>query len=316
MEPLENSQVLEQGTEVVETTQSAQGTVEENPTQGDVQVQESETLNESLVEGSTTEVNNVEGTELPKTEETSLKNEPELSDDIKQKLERLKEYELNNKEVENLRTRLGVQPEEDSLIFSAKQQLAIVENQIQQDYIRLCNAYGVDFRPEKIEESAELLKEKNPQAYYELDYKLRNLSEIVNQKRVEVSNFITQRDTEIALTRNQKILQASPAINKVVNDFIAKGNVTGKDIDMIANYGVEIAREAIEIGRQLAMQEFEKRQAPAKVLNNNSIVAQTQVPTSKPVEKLSLDIIAKMSDKEYKERKAEIDTFLAEHHLL
>lgn len=316
MEPQENSQVLSQTTEVVETPQPVQETVEENLTQGVSQVQESETLNESQVEGSTAEVNTTEGTELPKVKETPLKNEPELSDDIKQKLERLKEYELNNKEVENLRTRLGVQPEEDSLIFSAKQQLAIVENQIQQDYIRLCNAYGVDFRPEKIEESAAVLKEKNPQAYYELDYKLRNLSEIVNQKRAEVNNFIVHRDTEIALNRNQKILQASPAINKVVNDFISKGNITGKDIDMITNYGVEIAREAIEIGKQLAMQEFERKQTPAKVLNNNSIVAQTQVPTSKPVEKLSLDMIAKMSDKEYMERKAEIDTFLAEHHLL
>lgn len=317
MEQQENPQVLEPTTEVVETPQPTQGVVEENQTQEVNQVQESGTSTETPVEGVTTEVNNVEGTELPKVEETPLKNEPELSDDIKAKLDKLKEYELNNQEIQNLRNRLGVQPEEDNLIFSAKQQLAVVENQIQQEYIKLCNSYGVDFRPDKIEESAEVLKQNDPKAYYELEYKLRGLSEIVNNKRSEVDYFIWQRDTEMALARNQKILNASPAINRIVQSYISQGAVTGKDIDLITQYGVEIAREAIEMGKQLAMQEFEKKSSPAKVLNNNSIVAQTQVPTSgtKP-DVLTLERIKNMTDAEYIARRDEIDKFLTDNNLL
>lgn len=317
MEQQENPQVLEPTKEVVETPQPTQGVVEENQSKETNQVQESGTLTETPVEGVTTEVNNVEGTELPKAEETPLKNEPELSDDIKAKLDKLKEYELNNQEIQNLRNRLGVQPEEDNLIFSAKQQLAVVENQIQQEYIKLCNSYGVDFRPDKIEESAEVLKQNDPKAYYELEYKLRGLSEIVNNKRSEVDYFIRQRDTEMALARNQKILNASPAINRIVQSYISQGAVTGKDIDLITQYGVEIAREAIEMGKQLAMQEFEKKSSPAKVLNNNSIVAQTQVPTSgtKP-DVLTLERIKNMTDAEYIARRDEIDKFLTDNNLL
>lgn len=317
MEQQENPQVLEPTTEVVETPQSTQGVVEENQPKETNPVQESGTLTETPVEGVTTEVNNVEGTELPKTEETPLKNEPELSDDIKAKLDKLKEYELNNQEIQNLRNRLGVQPEEDNLIFSAKQQLAVVENQIQQEYIKLCNSYGVDFRPDKIEESAEVLKQNDPKAYYELEYKLRGLSEIVNNKRSEVDYFIWQRDTEMALARNQKILNASPAINRIVQSYISQGAVTGKDIDLITQYGVEIAREAIEMGKQLAMQEFEKKSSPAKVLNNNSIVSQTQVPTggTKP-DLLTLERIKNMTDAEYIARRDEIDKFLTDNNLL
>lgn len=307
----------QQVTQTQEQTQQVTQPAEENLVEQNVEQVENKTLNENPLEEATTEVKPQEDITTTPTEVKPQETTPELSDDIKQKLERLKEYELNNKELENLRNKLGVQPQEDNQIFSAKQQLAIVENQVQQDYIKLCNAYGVDFRPEKIEESAALLKEKDPQAYYELDYKLRGLSEIVNNKRAEVQNFIRHRDTEIALSRNAKILQASPAINKVVQDFISQGRVTGQDIDMITSYGMDIAREAIEIGKQLARQEYERSNTPAKVLNNNSIVAQTQVSssnTSQPI--LTLADVERMSVEEYAKNKELIDKLIAENKLM
>ena len=57
----------------------------------------------------------------------------------------MKEYEVKENELTELRNRLGSEAPRDNLIFGAQRELAIVENQAQQDYIYLCNKYGVDY---------------------------------------------------------------------------------------------------------------------------------------------------------------------------
>ena len=63
---------------------------------------------------------------------------------------RLKEYELSEQEMSQLKNRLGV----DNVDYADSQliqTLDALQNQAQQEYIKLCNKYGVDYRPEAIE---------------------------------------------------------------------------------------------------------------------------------------------------------------------
>ena len=266
---------------------------------------QSETLNDSPLEGATTQVNVPEGNVTPTENQNPVEGKLEVSDEIQKKLDRLAEYELKDKELNDLKGRLGVQDTiKDNQVFSAQQQLAIVENQAQQEYIRLCNEYGVDYRPEKIDASGKELLEKNPQAFYELRYKLETLNNQVEARRTEVNNFIQQRDINTAIARNKQVFDVSPATRNVVQHYIQQG-ASGTDIDEIVNFTKAIQQEAFEMGRQYAMQEKAKVN-PAKVLNNTTISQQAQsTPTQTP--RFTLADVANMDAATYKAHQAEID---------
>lgn len=302
MEPQDNvntnvEQISTQPTEqVIEEKKDTQPVVTEN--------NQSETLNDSPLEDPTTVVNESDSNVTPSEDKSSVEGKPEVSDEIRKKLDRLAEYELKDKELTDLRGRLGVQDTiQDNQVFSAQQQLAIAENQAQQDYIRLCNEYGVDYRPDKIDASSKELLEKNPQAFYELKYKLENITQSLEAKRADVNNFITQKDIQSALVRNQGILKASPVVGNIVNYYLQQG-ATGADIDDIVKFSNQVMQEAFEMGKQYAMNEKAKVK-PAEVLNNTTISQQTQ---SSPAPKsLTLADVEKMDMETYRKHQKEID---------
>ena len=304
MEPQDNvttnvEQVSTQPTEqVIEEKTDTQPVSTEN--------NQSETLNDSPLEGSGTQVNELEGINTPTEDKNSVEGEPKVSDEIQKKLDRLAEYEVKEKELNDLKGRLGVQDNvPDNQVFSAQQQLAIVENQAQQEYIRLCNEYGVDYRPDKIDASGKELLEKDPKAFYELRFKLEGLNNQIEAKRNEVNNFIQQREFASAYERNKQVFEASPAISKVVKEYVDAG-LSPSEIDGVVASGLSIAQEAYEMGRQAAMAE-KQTVSPAKVLNNNIISQQTQstpVVENKPI---TLEDIKNMDLETYKKHEKEID---------
>ena len=303
MEPQDNvttnvEQVSTPTTEVVESKTDTQPVSTEN--------NQSETLNTSSPEGATTSETAPKGTSTPTEDKNAVESKPEVSDEIKKKLDRLAEYEVKEKELSDLKDRLGVKETiQDNQIFSAQQQLAIVENQAQQEYIRLCNQYGVDYRPDKIDASGKELLEKDPKAFYELRYQLEGVKNQIEAKRQEVETFVQQREFNAAFERNKQVFDASPAISRVVKEYIDAG-ATPADIDGIVKSGLSIAQEAYEMGRQAALNEKAKVD-PAKVLNNNTISQQSQstpVVENKP---FTLEDIKNMDAATYKAHKAEID---------
>ena len=304
MEPQDNvttnvEQVSTQPTEpVVEEKTDTQPVSTEN--------NQSETLNDSPLEGSGTQVNESEGINTPTEDKSSVEGEPKVSDEIQKKLDRLAEYEIKEKELNDLKGRLGVQNNvPDNQVFSAQQQLAIVENQAQQEYIRLCNQYGVDYRPDKIDASGKELLEKDPKAFYELRYQLEGLNNQIEAKRHEVEAFVTQREMSAAYERNKQVFEASPAISRVVKQYVDAG-ASASDIDSIVQSGLSIAQEAYEMGRQAALNE-KAQVKPAQVLNNNTISQQTQstpVVENKP---FTLEDVANMDVETYKKHQKEID---------
>lgn len=303
MEPQDNvttnvEQVSTPTTEVDESKKDTQPVSTEN--------NQSETLNESQPEGSGTQANESEGISTPTEEQSPVNDKPEVSDEIQKKLDRLAEYEVKEKELNDLKGRLGVKETiQDNQVFSAQQQLAIIENQAQQEYIRLCNQYGVDYRPDKIDASGKELLEKDPKAFYELRYQLEGLNNQIEAKRQEVETFIHQREMDAAFVRNKQVFDASPAISRVVKHYIDAG-ASASDIDGIVQSGLSIAQEAYEMGRQAALNE-KAQVKPAQVLNNNTISQQTQSTPVVEEKKFTLEDVANMDTETYRKHQKEID---------
>lgn len=231
---------------------------------------------------------------------------------FRKKLDRLREYEVKENEVNELRNRLGVKPEVDNLVFNAQRQMNIIENQVQQEYIRLCNEYGVDYRADKIDASANELLEKDPKAFYDLKYKLTELTNGLNAKREEVNNFIYNRNLTLARERNKQVFETSPAIAEVVDTLVRNGNVDVDMIDDVVAYGIKIAKEAYEMGKMFATSQ-EAKKSPAEILNNNVITQQGA--TSLPNNQLTLEDVQKMDLKTYAKNAALIDKLYAEGRL-
>ena len=289
----------------VNQTEPTNEVVQENDGQVEQpKVEETQTLNESPVEDSTIDVKPKDGiVESPK-EENSIEGQPMTSEEIQKRLDKLKEYEVKDNELNELRNRLGSQAPQDNTIFQARQQLAMVENLAQQEYIKLCNEYGVDYRPDMIDKSSQVLKEKDPQAYYDLKYKLNNICDGLEAKRNEVEGFINRYELNNAFERNRKIFDTSPAVSTVMDGLLKEGFVTAANMDtVIQNYMMPIMREAYEAGRQSAAQ---TPPSPAKVLNN-SVITQQQATPLPQKQQFTLDEIASMDSATYKKYQAEID---------
>ena len=303
--------------EQVATSQEPQtqlDSTEAKPAEASNDATENGTLNESNLEGSVSGVDSQNDKLVQSTTENAVETKPEVSEDISEKLRRLEQYEVKEKELQSLKERLGGEiSNEDNMIFSAKKELAQLENQAQQEYIKLCTQFGVDFRPEKIDESAQMLLEKDPKAYYELTYRLQGLEQQVSSRRDQVIDFINKRDIGLAIERNRNILEASPAIQSVVNTLINDGGIDGSQIDNIVQYGMMVAREAYEMGRQASIQASAKP-TPSQVLNNNVIAQQTSnaLPGGR---ELTLKDVEAMSVEEYAKNEALIDKLYAEGKL-
>ena len=289
----------------VNQTEPTNEVVQENDGQVEQpKVEETQTLNESPVEGSTTDVKPQDGIVEPPKEENSIEGQPMTSEEIQKRLDKLKEYEVKDNELNELRNRLGSQAPQDNTIFQARQQLAMVENLAQQEYIKLCNEYGVDYRPDMIDKSSQVLKEKDPQAYYDLKYKLNNICDGLEAKRNEVEGFVNRYELNNAIERNRKIFDTSPAVTTVMDGLLKEGFVTAANMDtVIQNYMMPIMREAYEAGRQSATQ---TPPSPAKVLNN-SVITQQQATPLPQKQQFTLDEIASMDSATYKKYQAEID---------
>lgn len=285
------------------------------PIQENVNNVETEKSIETQPEGSGSDVNIQTGITEPIKDENPVQDQPVVSDEIQKKLDKLKEYEVKDNEINELRQRLGVPETQDNVVFQANQELAMFENQAQQEYIKLCNKFGVDYRADKIDASGKELLEKDPKAFYQLRYELENLTNRVNAKREQVQSFIANRDMNIAIERNRQVLDVSPVMKNHVNNLIKEGLIDAGGVDMVVNIGRDIAREAYEMGRQAALAESQaKTTSPAQVLNNNVITQQATAPLGTPTT-LTLADVEKMDVKTYAKNAALIDKLIAEGRL-
>lgn len=228
----------------------------------------------------------------------------------------VQEYQAKEQETRELLSRLGTDGTTDIQVLEAIKQRDIIDNQAQQAYVKLCNKYGVDYRAENIEASAKALKEKDPQAYYDLQYELGQLDSIVNEKRGVIDNFITQKQVQTNLNKYGQLLNASPALKQQLNSYLNTVPLTDpvNQIDTFMQMATAIQREAIEIGKILAQQQAQA-QSPANVLNN-SVMAQQTSYAATPPKTWTRQEIAAMSDKEFAKYEKEIDRAVREGRVI
>lgn len=242
--------------------------------------------------------------------------EPKQDVNVEALQKQVQEYQAKEQETRELLSRLGTDGTTDIQVLEAIKQRDIIDNQAQQAYVKLCNKYGVDYRAENIEASAKALKEKDPQAYYNLQYELGQLDSIVNEKRGVIDNFITQKQVQTSLNKYGQLLNASPTLKQQLNSYLNTVPLTDpvNQIDTFMQMATAIQREAIEIGKILAQQQAQA-QSPANVLNN-SVMAQQTSYAATPPKTWTRQEIAAMSDKEFAKYEKEIDRAVREGRVI
>lgn len=289
----------------VDSGATEQAIAQENTTVDGV----TEKVQENLVEGPTTPVDNQGDINTQVDNKNATTDQPDTSNEMNDLKRQLEEYRLKEEELKNLSQRLGTDKQGDVQIAAAYQQLDIVNNQAQQAYIQLCNEFGVDYRPDRIEASAKELLEKNPQGYYDLQYRLNQLDGIVEAKRAEVGNFIHARQMETARAKYEQVLNASPAMASAMNAYLGanQGHNPIELMDGFMELATPMYREAFEYGKLYAQQEAMKaNNQPANILNNNTIVNNTGYTAEAP-KLFTRAEIANMDDATFAKYEKEID---------
>lgn len=281
--------------------------------------QENSTVNVSTENNTVDNVQPAVGEQTENAQATDITDkfvEPKPDVNVEALQKQVQEYQAKEQETRELLSRLGTDGTTDIQVLEAIKQRDIIDNQAQQAYVKLCNKYGVDYRAENIEASAKALKEKDPQAYYDLQYELGQLDSIVNEKRGVIDNFITQNQVQTSLNKYGQLLNASPALKQQLNSYLNTVPLTDpvNQIDTFMQMATAIQREAIEIGKILAQQQAQA-QSPANVLNN-SVMAQQTSYAATPPKTWTRQEIAAMSDKEFAKYEKEIDRAVREGRVI
>ena len=282
-----------QTNETIQTTNTTEQTTEQQVSQTDTQTQKPP-------EG--TEENNQNGTEgnIPEGGKTTPPPTGPTQEEYDKLANRLKEYELSEQEIGQLKNRLGV----DSVDYETSQMvqaLDVLQNQAQQEYIRLCNKYGVDYRPEAIEASSKALLEKDPKAYYELQTSLDRLNNEYVAKQNEVQHYAVTRDVNSFYAENAQLLQASPVLSNLVNEYVnttPQQYINKTSLNELIGKAKTIYQEAFSAGMQYA--KLNTNANPGDVLNN-SVATQTQqsYPTDSGSHIYTREELRTMSDADF-----------------
>lgn len=305
--------------EITNVNMVQQPTTTEGQTGAAPATQENSTVNVSTENNTVDNVQPTVGEQVENAQATDITDkfvEPKPDVNVEALQKQVQEYQAKEQETRELLSRLGTDGNTDIQVLEAIKQRDIIDNQAQQAYVKLCNKYGVDYRAENIEASAKALKEKDPQAYYDLQYELGQLDNIVNGKRGVIDNFITQKQVQTSLNKYGQLLNASPALKQQLNSYLNTVPLTDpvNQIDTFMQMATAIQREAIEIGKILAQQQAQA-QSPANVLNN-SVMAQQTSYAATPPKTWTRQEIAAMSDKEFAKYEKEIDRAVREGRVI
>lgn len=264
--------------------------------------------NNQGIDASSTE-NVVDNQQTPVKNVDTKTDTPPSVDNVEQLKRQLQEYQLRDEELKNLSNRLGTNQVGDVQILQAQQQLDIVNNQAQQAYLQLCNEYGVDYRPDKIDASSLELKEKDPQKYYELLNRIQQLDNVVNAKRNEVNNYIYNKELNNAVMQYKDVFDASPAMANAVDAYI-KSNYNVRPQDALATFmqlAAPVYKEAFEYGKLYAQQEAIKNSNNPQTILNNTVVGNNNSYATTNPRPFTLKEIEAMSQDEFERNEKEID---------
>lgn len=225
-------------------TQATQEVVEENKqvsTGGD----NAEGADENLTKSN-------EGEEVKTNTVEEQKQEPTV-DELKT---RLQEYEVREEEDRLLRQKLGLPEDMDSRAYDYMNIEQQVINDGKNRYLRLCTEYGVDADPSRIDKSIEELKASDPAKGYEFIRRLEGLGQEVGYKRQAINQQVSSYEINKFATEYNTLLQASPALNNIVNTYVqtygGSGNMYNQ-LTSVMDIVMPAYQEAFEAGKRYAL---------------------------------------------------------------
>lgn len=279
-------------------------TVEDTATQTEADNSESTVENsnegaEETNEASDTNTDTQQDTKQPTVEELQAK---------------LKEYEVRDEEDRMIREQLGLN-DIDSRTYDFMNIDQQIVNEGKQVYLRLCNEYGVDANPNKIDASVEELKKTDPAKAYEFQRRFEQLGQEVEYKRGMVQQQNSQYEVNKFSNDYGTILNASPALTDIMVQYVQNyggGNNIYGQLESVLNTIMPAYQEAFNAGRQYALQDKAKKDTSG--VSGGVATANTQTYTSGNV--FTREQIAKMSDAEFAKYEKEIERQMIEGKII
>jgi len=211
---------------------------------------------------------------------------------------KLKEYEVRDEEERMLREQLGLQ-DIDARSYEFMNLDQQIVNEGKQVYLRLCNEFGVDSNPDKIDASIEALKQSDPAKAYEFQRRFESLSdEVINKRNVVKQQTAFYEVNKFANDYNQ-ILTAAPALNNILTQYVQAyaGNTSDMygQLKEVMNIVLPAYKEAFNAGKQYALQDKAKKDTTP--VSGGIATANTQSYSAGNV--FTREQIAKMSTEEF-----------------
>lgn len=271
-----------------------------------------------------TEADNSEGTvensnegteETSEASDTSTDTQQDTKQPTVEELQaKLKEYEVRDEEDRMIREQLGLN-DIDSRTYDFMNIDQQIVNEGKQVYLRLCNEYGVDANPNKIDASVEELKKTDPAKAYEFQRRFEQLGQEVEYKRGMVQQQNSQYEVNKFSNDYGNILNASPALTDIMVQYVQNyggGNNIYGQLENVLHTIMPAYQEAFNAGRQYALQDKAKKDTSG--VNGGVATANTQTYTSGNV--FTREQIAKMSDAEFAKYEKEIQRQMIEGKII
>ena len=251
--------------------------------------------------------NSNEGNVEDKGEEEQNNTQPT----IEELQNRLKEYEVREEEDRLLREQLGL-GNLDSQTYNYMNIDQQIVNEGKQVYLRLCNEFGVDANPEKIDASVEELKKSDPAKAYEFQRRFEQLGSEVENRRHAVQHQNAVYEVNKFEQDYSQLLQAAPAVRNIMAQYVqANSNNTVNMYGQLKNVMDIILpayQEAFNAGKQYALQDRAKKDTSG--VQGGIATASTQ--TYSPSTIFTREQIAKMSSDEFAKYEKQIQQQMLE----
>ena len=260
---------------------------------------------------------NTESTPVENSNEDAVSEEQEPAGEepkqptIEELQSKLKQYEVREEEERLLREQLGLN-DVDSQTYNYMNIDQQIVNEGKQVYLRLCNEFGVDANPEKIDASVEELKKSDPAKAYEFQRRFEQLGQEVEYKRHAVQQQNAVYEINKFEQDYSQLLQAAPALNNIMAQYVQAygGNTSNMygQLKSVMDIILPAYQEAFNAGKQYALQD--KARKDTSGVQGGVAVANTQTYTPSTI--FTREQIAKMSSDEFAKYEKQIQQQMIE----
>ena len=255
---------------------------------------------QTTTQETTNENGTVENSNDGQVEETTQTDSTTQQPTVEELQAKIKEYEVRDEEDRKLRETLGIQ-DVDQQTFNLMNMDQQIVNVGKQEYLRLCNEYGIDANPSKIDASVKALKETDPQKGYEFEKRFEQLGNEVVSRRQAVQQQNAYYEVSKFQNEYNQLLNASPALSNVMAQYIQANGPTPNMYGQLHNVMdiiLPVYQEAYNAGKQFALQDKVKNDTSAvqggvATQNTQTYTGNGQIFTREQIKRMSPEEFSK-----------------------